>query len=198
MKTHLNLLPWKCRRGQMVRLRLAQWSLPGALIVGVLAIGSLVEWSSSQAAQQRLERAEWEHAPLARLQGEIKTLRGRLDELDRQEKALAQLDSPRPALSLLGFVSQSARECGGRLRVEHLSLHATEEAAKTAAKTPGEKSAGASAVSIRGTAADNQAVARFVMALRETGAFDRVDLKSSEEKSVEDRRTCSFSLECTY
>jgi Fimbrial assembly protein (PilN) len=198
MKTHLNLLPWKCQRGQMIRLRLARWSILWGAAAGALVILGLLAWNRSQASQRQLERLEWEYAPVARLHNEIKTLRGRLEGLDRQEAALALLETPRPALTLLGFVSQSTRECEGRLRVEHLALQTTEEAARTAAKTPVEKAPGPSAVTIRGTAADNQAVARFVMALRETGAFDRVDLKSSEEKTIEERRVCSFSVECAY
>jgi hypothetical protein len=53
-------------------------------------------------------------------------------------------------------------------------------------------------VTITGAALDNLAVARFVVLLRQTGAFDRVELKSSEGKAPASQHVCSYIIECAY
>ena len=54
------------------------------------------------------------------------------------------------------------------------------------------------AVTLQGIGVNNLAVARFVVALRETKAFDRVELKSSAETGSADSPACSYLVECSY
>jgi Tfp pilus assembly protein PilN len=68
--------------------------------------------------------------------------------------------------------------------VESLSLHATE--------------AGTTAVTLKGIGIDNLAVAQFVLALRQTKALDRVELKASVEQGTVGGAARSYLVECEY
>ncbi len=197
MRSSLNLLPWNCRRAQLIRLRLVQWSLPWLFAAAVLAGVGAVKWHHWETSLHERERLEEEYAPTERLRAEIKTLAKQLEEFELREAALAQLGNPRPALTLLGLVSRSARDCEGRLRVEQLSVNP--RSGGSASKAGGDGSpAGLASATIKGIALDNLAVARFVAALRQTKAFDHVDLKAALEQTADGRRACSYQVECAY
>jgi hypothetical protein len=187
--------------------------------VGAVVVLCLIQGSRYQTARARAEELEEQCIPVNRLQEEIRGLRDRAGALTRRESTLTPLEDPRPALTLLAMVSRSAEKCEGQLRVEKLVLRPAGEAGKAAAPPasvpalPGSASGDAKAaapapfpnrppstslVTITGTALDNLAVARFVASLRQTGAFDRVELKSSEEKAPTSQRVCSYTIECAY
>lgn len=196
MKTHLNLLPWNCRRTQLIRLCLKRWSVPWAVACGLTAAAAIVRWDQAEAARARMEVLEQQYAPTAALRGQIERLGKRFEGLRSREAILDRLEDPRPALSLLGLVSRSARECQGRLRIEQLALRLEGQPGSGPGPTPAHAGATRS-VLIKGTAADNLAVARFVLALRRTEAFDRVELKSSQQQPQQGE-TWSYVLDCAY
>jgi Tfp pilus assembly protein PilN len=213
MKTYINLLPWVCQRNQLVALRLRQWLAIGAAVAVVLGVLCVARLQSRQAAESRLQGLKLEYTPTETLSKEITTLRARLAELSSQESTLAQLEDPRPALTLVGLISQSARKCEGRLKVETMALRSSEgpqasakpgEAAKTApapaatSPAPASTAGGATSVSIKGIALDNLAVAQFVVALRQTKAFERVELKASVEHASPGMPARSYLVECMY
>jgi len=199
MKNYLNLMPWKCRKAQLVRLRLGQWCLPWAVAGGLLAAAGLVKWDQWRSSRDQVERLQRACAPTDALQAEIRSFASRAEALKAREAVMAQLEHPRPALALLGLVGRSAKECEGRLRVEHLALWSEGDPAKAPSRGSAEAGPGrVTSVTLKGIAADNLAVARFVLALRQTKAFDRVELKSSQEQPTDRRRTRSYQVECTY
>ena len=203
----------------MVRLRLRQWLLPWGAALGALGVLFLIQGSRYQVARARAEQLEEQCTPVDKLREEIRGLRERAGALTRRESMLKPLEDPRPALTLLAMVSRSAEKCEGQLRVEKLVLRPAGEAGKAAAAAPSAPSlpgpgagnaqaaapapvparpASTSLVTITGAALDNLAVARFVVSLRQTGAFDRVELKSSEDKAPASQHVCSYTIECAY
>jgi hypothetical protein len=132
------------------------------------------------------------------LAAQIAALEGRLAELSRELGVIARLESPRPPLTLLGLVSRSARDCQGRLQVDHLSLRSANEGAKTAAKPSALPDGDSLVVTIKGIAMDNPTVARFAAALQQTKAFRRVELKSTKEQPLGASRVCAYLVECGY
>jgi len=198
MKNSVNLLPWKCRRMQVIRLRVMQWSMPCAIAAAAVGLLGVAEWSRYRAAEARVERLEQEYVPVAAMGQEIKKQRARLDELAGDAARVGGLANPRPTLTLLGLVSQSARDCEGKLHVDSVSVQPSGESAKKAAKTASAPDSGTAVVAIKGIAADNLAVTKFVLALRQTKAFQRVDLKSTQEQPYGANRACSYLVECGY
>ena len=122
MTTFVNLLPWTCRKAQLIRLRLVQWSVAWAAVGGLMFVACVVRWDQWNASRDRVEWLQQAYAPTNAVLAEIKTLGRGVEQLRAQETVVAQLESPRPALTLLGLVSRSARECEGRLRIEQLSV----------------------------------------------------------------------------
>jgi Tfp pilus assembly protein PilN len=223
MKTHLNLLPWRCRRTQLLWLRFRQWLWPCCLAAATIAVCLIAQASRYAAARQRLDEQEREYLPLETLDSQIAAMKGRIQQQSREIEAVRRLEGSRPTLTLLGLVSQCARDCQGQLQVETLSFQAAGQKAKgaasspqaanvpskaalqtpgppatTAAKEPAEPEADSTVVTIKGVALDNLSAARFVAALRQTKAFRRVDLKSTKEQPMGATRVCSWMVECGY
>ncbi len=223
MKTHLNLLPWRCRRTQIIWLRFRQWLWPCCIAAAAIVVCLAAQASRYAAARQRLEELDREHLPLESLDAQVAALQGRIQLQSREIDAVRQLEGSRPTLTLLGLVSQCARDCQGQLQVETLSFQAATQRAKaaahwpqaanepskttskapgqpakTAAKEPAEPEGDSTLVTIKGVALDNLSVARFIAALRQTKAFRRVDLKSTKEQPMGACRVCSWLVECGY
>lgn len=207
MKSSLNLLPFEYRVRELVRRRLLQWSLVW-VACAVTAFG--VWWlkqSRCRAAGQALEAAERSYLPLERLIRESETMRTELEQLHAKGTVLGRLLDERPVLTLIGLTSQSARQCNGRLVVRNMLFERREEPldiddrkAKTRqndkSESATEKTETWALVTLKGEAADNVAVAQFVVSLRDSGLFRRVELKSSVGKSSADEKLRSYLVVC--
>jgi hypothetical protein len=205
MKPFVNLLPLGYRRRQLVHRLLVKWSLVWitCIVVGVAACG--LAWRRSQLLQRDEVAAERSAAPLERLVEEQATMQASLKELEAKGTVLGQVQSERPLLSLLGVVSQSARRCEGRLVVQHLGFERKPKKQTEGSESPQssgpqkplpEKDELWGRVTIRGEAMDNVAVATFVVGLRDSGLFRRVELKSCVRSPAGGRGIRSYDLEC--
>lgn len=209
MKRSLNLLPWKYRRQQLVRRRLLQWTTVWAMAVLLAALGLGAGLVKRAEVRQRVSDLEAQYAPVAQLTRQLTEGRKTLRQWEDRRKAAAALEETRPALTLLGLVSRCARACEGRLRIDKLSLQPRQApAAAQPPKTsppgrPGPQvppvvSGPSATVTIQGQALDNLAVAQFVAYLRETRAFQRVELKSAAQQPGGQTPLRAYLVECTY
>ena len=117
MKSMINLLPQSCRRQQIVRKRVVQWT---SIISVVLATGWGWHWFELREAKelsQELESLSREHAPTQTMLKQLEGMRRQLVELQQQESVAKELDCQRNALTLLGVISDTARKTKGRLRL---------------------------------------------------------------------------------
>lgn len=203
MKTHLNLLPIGYLRARLIRRRLALWS-PVWLAVALL--GASRWWTGytecRAVADQRMAR-EQRYEPVKRMMVKVGDMRRRIDELEARETMLDELSEPHPPLSGLALIGLSASKCDGRVRVDHLVLERNKSAAAPAAgrrQAPNVESlsAGRSRVLLDGTGLDNQAIAAFVEALKNTGAFLEVELKSTVRTGDETDAVRTFMVVCEY
>ena len=164
------------------------------------------ELTSTQKRCEPLTETQRRHANLV---AERERIQKRLDLVDR-------LQDPQAAFRLIGLVSQSAQACSGGIRVRDFWLSedrtAIVQPSKQASIVRQRSSGGVpkpvdpepqpevvphSRLVLQGVAADNLAVAKFVVALRESGAFETVDLKSSMGASNRGRiRT--YRIECVF
>ena len=201
---HLNLLPPKVRQAGIVRARAKQWTLAWS-ITAILAGGA---WWLKAGQRDQLaagvDQLELAYAPLDKLWHETQRLRTGRTELKQRELVFNELQTLRPPLALIGLVSRSAKLCDGRIRVQNLVMRVVEQTAPPVDKQAVDKlptlaiTGPAASVTLKGIGYDDLAIARFVMALEETKAFDRVELKSSVDIAPGDDRACSYIVECTY
>jgi hypothetical protein len=207
MKTFINLLPFEYRRRELVRLRLLQWSLVWAGCLLLIVAAWWLKQGQHRASRQAVEAAETRFRPLKQLMGQRRVMENELRKLHAKGTVLGQLRDERPLFTLIGMVSESARECRGRLVVDEMSFqHNTNatstdrpqrDSGKPTDNQPAADGSGPRAsVTLRGTALDNLAVARFAAALRDSGLFGRVELKSSVGDHSAAGNLRAYLLEC--
>ncbi len=209
MKRFVNLLPWKYRRRQLIRRRALQWAALWAVLVPLGAAGVGAGLLQQAEVRQQVADLEAQYAPVAELARQLAEGRKTLRQWQERRDAAAALEETRPALTLLGLVSRCARACDGRLRIEKLSLQPRQTSAaaespkapppgRPGPQAPRPASGPSATVTIQGQALDNLAVAQFVAHLRETRAFERVELKSTAEQPGGPTPVRSYLVECTY
>ena len=181
MRTYVNLLPFQYRQGELLRRRLLQWSFVCAACAAIAVGVWWLKQSHYRASLRAKDTAERSYVPLEKLIHERDQMRTELHQLHAHGTVLGQLRAERPPLTLIGATSRSARQCGGRLVVYNVSFERKEPSA---------------VVAFEGEALDNVAVATFVVGLRDTGLFRRVELKSSVGKTSADSEVQSFLVQC--
>lgn len=200
MKTSLNLLPLEFRRRQLLRRRLVQWSLAwGGFFFVLLAVGSS-RYAAWKSVERTMSGLELRCDPIRKLQSDVEQIQARLNELGARDSLVGRLHELRPAVVALGLVSTSAANCDGRVWLERFTmLQQTSEPSK--AKDQPESDAGPRTVgtlALQGAAVDNLEIARFAAALRDTKAFNRVELKSSLGTATADTTSRSYVVECAF
>lgn len=210
---HINLLPGHYRRRCLLRRRLRQWSIAWALVVLSLAVGWLDQQERWHAALAELEMHEQRYDEIRAVKSEIARLTSERQSLGKQQDLVSRLQQAPPPLLTLALVSASAAKCEGRVAVvrfaygEETSVAGTAPAApvgSAAPATPGGQAPAAVAaqpayrgrLTIDGIGADNVAIAEFVLGLRESGVFERVDLKSAAASTSRARNVTAYQLEC--
>lgn len=206
MMEHCNFLPFSFRRRLLIRNRLWQWSMIwGATTLAVCGFAAQrVSFLLSHEAQ--LHQRELRSEPLRRLVAENRAMRNRLQEMNGRELLASELDGARYPLELLGLVSQTAQPFGADLQIRRFELwHAappTLPSAKTGSNSTREPAVTAKSevicLTLAGIALDGLAVARFATALRETRAFESVELKTSIAGRVGEISTREYELSCTF
>lgn len=187
MSRTLNLLTDRFRLRMLLRRRLRQWGAVCA-VVGAVSLG----WTGWRVLDVRALHAQLTDrqavaAPLARMQGESRRIQKQLDVLNRRQSLLALLEQGKLPYQVVAVISRSTRQCEGQVQVRELLL-SRHQVEKPAAAAPSGRPTAAKPetmerilLTLKGVAADNLAVARFVTALRESAAFEHVDLRSAAE-----------------
>ncbi|MBN2477594.1 MAG: PilN domain-containing protein [Pirellulales bacterium] len=208
MKTHLNLLSFDYRRRQFLRGWLLRWSLVWAACVVLAAVPCWLKQVRYGIADRKLQTAQRRYAPVDKLAREVDAMSAELRTLEAKGTVLGQVRDDRPLGTLIGLASRSARRCNGRLVVRKLSFQRQQpqseqnkpprgRSTKQADSPPApKKRLPWAAVTFSGEALDNVAVATFVVGLRDTGLFRRVELKSSVGKDAPNAEIRSYVLEC--
>jgi hypothetical protein len=205
MKTSVNLLPLNYRRRQVVRRSLARWLLVWLVCLGVSLVACGLAQHRSQSLEQAVGAAERNAAPLNRLVQEQTTMQAALREFDTKRTVLGEVQSDRPVLTLIGLVSQSAQRCQGGLAVHQLSFERKDRQPTDIEKSPLSAESPKPApepdelwgcMIVRGDAVDNVAVATFVVGLRDSGVFRRVELKSCIRSLAAGRESRNYLVEC--
>ena len=202
MQTYVNLLSPKHQRTVLVRKLLVRWCAVWTL---GLAVAAGVFWLNKEQYERTvasMSAAELACTPVAVAAEENARMLGQVRRFDCRETLVGQLGGDKPVLGLLAVVSRSARVCDERIVVRDLHFERQSDSGITA---PGkDKPTGKSVspddpdavLSIEGDALDNLAIAKFAAALRDTGLFRDVELKSSVGKSTPNLPIHSFIMRC--
>jgi Tfp pilus assembly protein PilN len=207
---HLNLLPQSARlKNQfhhLLRYYFKVWSLAGA---GAALLLAAQLWNYYHACQ-RLQELAVASRPLYLLQEQLVEQRQRIKELKAEYKMLEQLQPVDHSIELLGILVQETRTKPGTIQLKRLSLKKSPPASALSPTAKGKSKptkdadgtktfvSTAGTLMLDGVAEDDVALAKFVSGLRDSGVFERVDLKSSTQGLVIDRPTRQYQLECRF
>ncbi|MCH7685221.1 MAG: hypothetical protein IH899_00820 [Planctomycetes bacterium] len=208
--THTNLLPLDFRRWLLVKIRLLQWSLVWGL--SLLALVAL--WAAKSVDRhtqtRQLQTLERQCDPLREMNEDNNRVRERLAELEQRQSLLADLDTVQYPLLLVGIVSQGTHRSHSRVQVRDFSLapvtpvsakstkSASQVKNKNNEKQTEEYVSARMRLTLKGIALDDLAVAQFIVALRDTGVFNAVELKSSLVTQLAGGPAREYFVECTY
>ncbi len=211
MKDHVNLLPIGYRRRCLLRQRLRQWSIVWAVVAFALAAIWLERRSSWQVALEQVEDQEQQYDELRAIKIQTARLARQKLVFGKQQALVASLEHSPPPLLPVALISASAARCEGRVAVRHLVYNEEtppqQSVASPAAggpdKAPSATPAAAPAtplpvgkLTIDGVATDNVAIAEFVLGLRDSGVFERVDLKSAATSATRSGSVTTYQVEC--
>ena len=208
MKRHLNLLPSSCQRRTLLRRRLRTWTVGWAILgtIGIVLYGT--EWVRLSRAQQDLAEAQRRATSVQAIDQQNGKLKREVARLQEDVDKFGHLKNERLGIHLLGAVSQSWNVCGGKIQVQKMALResfvqenaTTDKAPKPAPVTPAKPVPlqKVQRLSLTGIAVNNLAVSQFVAALRDSGAFVRVDLKSSKGKDEREANSHVYQVECIF
>lgn len=187
MKTHLNLLPYKHLRRQMI-LHTAKWWACIYVLAGLwLCVTGWWAWSQNSEQRIALDAVKLQYAPLQRLESDTTMYKQETESFQEHESLVLELSRSRSMLTLLGQLSISANNCGGLVSINKLLLNSTAKDSRDSTK-----------LTLNGVAVHDVAIAHFVAELRESGLFNAVKLTSSGSTFTGKIDSKAYSLECTF
>ena len=213
MKTHLNLLPCSFRKRMLIRTRLVQWCVLWAICLVCVSGACCAKYLTFASHKKLFARLDRKCDSLRVIHSQNKRLHKRLTELTGRESLLAELESARHPLCLVGIVSQSARRSEGSVQIHRFFLSTVQRAPATSTQTNASKtgprktqkrptvkqtSPEHNRLTLNGVAVDDLAVAKFIAGLRETGIFRSVELKSSSGTQYATNEARKYEVECTF
>jgi hypothetical protein len=205
MKNHINLLPFEFRRRQLIRARVGQSCVVAGSAVIAIAVVLWSQHVSLRALRGEATRLDLQCEPLRQTTLENSRIEQRVQELTNRQSLLSEIESTQKTLSLIGIVSRSARRGGSRVQVRQFSVQRIRSVSnnppaasiKEDVKSENDAQHPQMKLTLSGVAMDDLAVAKFVVALREDGVFNVVELKSSLEGGAGDHMFRQYQIECT-
>lgn len=185
MKKSIDLLPASYRRAQLMQNRCVGWLFGLIVVAGLVVYERHVEVKAYQMDQQMLHAQQQRHAELFRKKKELPKLRQQLTEISKNQTEAPDAPSTDFTLNMLGVVSRCAKECEGRLWIDELKMSSGPQEDDPTIR-----------LRLKGRATDNLIVATFAATLRETDAFERVELKRTQQRS--DYEIRNYLLECIH
>ena len=207
---HVNLLPAPFVMGRLIRKRICQWGCVFAILgVFVLAcnmhllgkcLSGLREFQEIRAAAEPIRLLQADRVQLAKqsfaIQQKTNQLRAAVSE-DRTN-------------SLLGIVANGVLSTGGSVQIQEMQVLISAKATASTVpiraaqsstareNTPAENNSSRNEyqLTLRGTATESESITTFMESLQKSNLFPRVELRSTQERSVAERSVQEFQLEC--
>ena len=186
MSRHLNLLPWGLQCQMLRNQRLRQWATVWLVIATLGVIVSALQWGRLTHAEQEYQSWERRAEGVQKIQLASQILRQKIARQQERLSKYGHLENEKLGFQLLGTLSQSASACNGKIQVQKMTFKTNQVAVEvpgkpgTPASTAPVKFRDVRILTLAGVASNNLAVAQLVSALRDSGAFDSVELRTSQ------------------
>ena len=192
---YLNLLPQSFQRDLVIRQRFLQWSLIWASVAVALLLWC--GWESLLVMHQHsvLAEAELRCLPTRELQGRTNQVEQQLAAARAEQGHLEELLTDHRALATLALVSRAVQGTSGRVHVQNLQFHCPHDyPSLRTEKTPAPARQGH--LHLQGIAADDEAIAAFIDALRHVPVVVHAELKSSSHWTAAGSDERKFEIVC--
>jgi hypothetical protein len=187
----VNLLPPTLVWRKVLRKRIRQW----ICILGVATFlfsawnaSCWIEWWRYHRDFKEIEEAV---APARQSRTERVELAKKVILLEKKLSQLREIAVDDCATSALGVVAKGVLETNRSVQVQELQASTS-----TSTATSNTKAKKSYIVSIRGIAAESDSITSFMESLNRSGMFPRVELRSTQERQMEDQCIQEFQLEC--
>lgn len=219
MKTNINLLPWRFRKRLLFRVRFYQWAAVWGICMAIVGTAVMVEYRLIQGGHTSIQEQRQKSALLVSKQNENVRILRKLKGLRTRLAYFQEFENKEYPFNLVSLISQSAVNSDHRIQIETLSYSKSEHAAEVATKTTAPRGRHTSNVTngasrngrtnevrmvesskllLSGIAVDDLAVARLIVTLRDSGVFQKVELKSTDGVEVAGNKVRRYQVECSF
>lgn len=208
---HVNLLPAPFVLGRLIRKRIRQWGCAfGTLGVFALALNihlvgkclsGLREFQEIRAAVEPIRQLQADRIQQAKQSIAIK-------QKTNQLRATVSEDRTN---SLLGIVANGVLSTEGSVQIQEMQVLVSAKA--TASTVPTRAGHGSTSskdsseaqniatrneyqMTLRGIATESESITTFMESLQKSNVFPRVELRSTQERTIAERSVQEFQLEC--
>ena len=192
MSQILNLIPDTFRRRNMVRRAIWRWG--GACIA--VAVAGLAccapAWWELRSLRARVDHAEGECRGVRLLLADADRLKKRLRTAEQRTTRYDFARETHLPLSMIGIVSREVRALKGRLKIDDFDFRQVNSPASNS-ETQWRRRVN---VVLSGYSRDDSAISQLVDALRRTGHFAEVELKSTSRVGGTKSDGRRFQLHC--
>jgi Tfp pilus assembly protein PilN len=209
---HVNLLPSSFVWQQLLRKRLRQWAcaLAGLTIVWIVANAPLIiQWWVDLQEHQTMQLAA---EPARELQdNRIEIAKATLG-LKQKIESLQALTARDRGTSLLGLIANSVNATDKTVQIQQLHVNietkslevqpanptviSTANPARTNLPTVSNVLENQVRLTLKGIAVESESISKFADAIQRSRVFPKVELRSTQERVVQDRSIQDFELEC--
>ena len=190
MNHSVNLLPIAYRQRQLAHERFRLWFVVWLLVAATCAGLASTQFARLRTRVLRLESLRRQYEPIQEARDEIDKLQSRIAELQQREKLAFSLSDEQSMLTVVGLLSRSARQCNGDVAVQELRLDRR--------SAPGAPAPFHRVLMLDGVATGHQAVVRFAEELKNSGAFERVELKQTGSDELNGHEATTYRMECIF
>jgi hypothetical protein len=204
MKQHLNLLPLATRKHMLLKSRMFAWCCVWVTTLLAAAVVCFFVWTDSRALRLEAATAAEACIPLEELNREIDSMQRQLTAMMDRESLLAELCRQDPTFQLISDISRSADK-GRRIFVGEFDLSSgsatnpaadASDAADQANQDNAKESARRGHLTLKGSAADDMAISRFVAALRSAAGIAKVELRTTRRKLLQGQTVREYEVQC--
>jgi hypothetical protein len=195
---YVNLLPFSFQRKLLVHRLMRKWSATWLICLVSVGLYDGFRYCEVSRKQGEVERADLSCVETRAIVASNIESEAKLTQLEAQRAQLARLDPDKDALATLLIISQAIEAAGGRAQVEDLQFHKPKTFGAPKASELKSLPPHAGTITVRGVAADDEAVAALIDSIGGVRVIQKVELRSTstfEANGVESRR---FEIVCRY
>ncbi len=196
----LNLVPLSTRFELVLRTQLRRWA--GRIGFVLCGLGVITLWQASETHSSAIERQQKEllYQPVRDMMSSNSTISQQLKEFERQRIELENLVAGTTPLHILKAIAVASHHASGQIVVTNLSCNSQDVEEKlavkqTTASAPKQKITRTGFVTMSGSGEDDESIMEFISALKQSGLFVKVELKSASHSKAQDQTTKQFLIE---